>query len=183
MPPDGYEAGPSSATYSPLPRADLVPERAATRCSDAEVGTVLAILRKMRPRPVSIVVGTAADPVSRANGARIPQEWTGDDGVVLAVVRWPETAASWLRPARRFAQPGPDAWVVAATPAGWIGMGRRLACSGSWSPQRTVATADLADPALIAAGGVGTFDGLRGAHADGSTWEITRTVLITEPRS
>jgi hypothetical protein len=41
-----------------------------------------------------------------------------------------------------------------------------------------VATASLADPVIIAGGGIGTFDGLRGAHRDGSTWRITRTLLI-----
>jgi len=170
-------------TYSPLPRADLVPICGPLSCSDAELAAVLALVRRIRPRPVSVVVGTAADPVSRANGDRIAQAWSREGGCVLATVRWPETAASWLRQARRFADPEPDAWVVSATPAGWIGMGRRLACSTGWAPGRTVATAGLADPALVAAGGIGTFDGLRGAFSDGSTWEIARTVLVTDRKN
>ena len=170
-------------TYSPLPRADLVPARSSLPTGDAELATVLALIRRIRPRPVSVVIGTAMDPVSRANGDRIAQAWSREGGYVLATVRWPEAAASWLRQARRFAGPEPDAWVVSATPAGWIGMGRRLACSTGWAPGRTVATAGLADPALIAAGGIGTFDGLRGAFPDGSTWEIARTLLVTDRRN
>jgi len=106
-----------------------------------------------------IVIGTATDPVSRADGARIASAW---GGLVLATVTWPETAASWLRQARRFAAPEPDIWVVSATPAGWAGMARRLTMSTSWSPHRTILTAALADFRL---------PGVRGAQADGSTWE------------
>jgi hypothetical protein len=59
-------------------------------------------------------------------------------------------------------------------------MGRRLAHSTEWSPQRTIATAALADPMLIAAGGPDTFDGLRGANADGRAWRISRTLLLAD---
>ncbi|RSM35598.1 hypothetical protein DMA12_43525 [Amycolatopsis balhimycina DSM 5908] len=106
-----------------------------------------------------VVIGTAADPASRDGGARIASAW---GGLVLATVTWPETAASWLRQARRFATPEPDVWVVSATPAGWAGMASRLRQSTSWSPHRTIVTAPLADFRL---------PGVRGARADGSTWE------------
>ncbi|MDQ7807925.1 hypothetical protein Q5425_29665 [Amycolatopsis sp. A133] len=121
----------------------------------AELEAVLRLLGPAR----HIVIGTAADPASRAAGERIAEAW---GGLVLATVTWPETAASWLRQARRFAAPNPDAWVVSATPAGWAGMTRRLLLSTSWSPRRTVLTAALAGFSL---------PGLRGAHADGTTWE------------
>jgi hypothetical protein len=104
-----------------------------------------------------IVIGT--DTASRPDADRIAAAW---DGPVLATVTWPETAASWLRQARRFAAPEPDLWVVSATPAGWAGMSRRLLRSTSWSPHRTIAAAALAGFPL---------PGLRGAHADGTTWE------------
>ncbi|VVJ18608.1 Uncharacterised protein [Amycolatopsis camponoti] len=106
-----------------------------------------------------IVLGTAADPASRADGERIAEAW---GGLVLATVTWPETAASWLRQAQRFAAPDPDVWVVAATPTGWAGLSRRLLMSTRWSPHRTVVTATLTDSRL---------PGLRGARADGTTWE------------
>jgi hypothetical protein len=104
-------------------------------------------------------------------------------GLVLGTVTWPETAASWLRRANRFASPEPDAWIVSATLAGWAGMGRRLACSTSWSPRRRVASAARADPELIAARGLDTFDGLRGAHADGRAWAIIRSLLNDHGRA
>jgi CelD/BcsL family acetyltransferase involved in cellulose biosynthesis len=123
--------------------------------TDAELEAVVRLVGRVR----HIVLGTSADAVSRANGERIAEAW---GGLVLATVTWPETAASWLRQARRFAAPEPDVWVVSATPAGWAGMARRLAASTSWSPHRTVVTAALEECPL---------PGLRGARADGSSWE------------
>jgi hypothetical protein len=127
--------------------------------TDAELEALVRLVGRAR----HIVLGTAADPVSRANGERIASAWGGP---VLATVTWPETAASWLRQARRFAAPEPDVWVVSATPAGWAGMARRLTASASgspqWSPYRTVVTATLEEC---------PFPGLRGARADGSSWE------------
>lgn len=123
--------------------------------TDAELETLVHLVGRAR----HIVIGTAADTESRANGERIAEAW---GGLVLETVTWPETAASWLRQAQRFASPAPDVWVVSATPAGWAGMARRLARSTSWSPHRTVVTATLEECPL---------PGLRGARADGSSWE------------
>jgi CelD/BcsL family acetyltransferase involved in cellulose biosynthesis len=123
--------------------------------TDAELDTLVHLVGRAR----HIVIGTAADTLSRANGERIAEAW---GGAVLATVTWPETAASWLRQAQRFAAPDPDVWVVSATPTGWSGMARRLALSTSWSPHRTVVTAALEESPL---------PGLRGARADGSSWE------------
>ncbi|MEU8634048.1 hypothetical protein AB0C38_17875 [Amycolatopsis sp. NPDC048633] len=123
--------------------------------TDAELEALVKLIGGAR----HIVIGTAADPASRADGERIADAW-GD--LVLATVTWPETAASWLRQAQRFAAPDPDIWVVSATPAGWAGMTRRLQMSTSWSPHRTVVTAALAEVRQ---------PGVRGARADGTTWE------------
>ncbi|WIX99273.1 hypothetical protein QRX60_35210 [Amycolatopsis mongoliensis] len=123
--------------------------------TDAELEALVGLIGQAR----HVVIGTAADPVSRADGERIAAAW---GGLVLATVTWPESAASWLRQARRFAAPEPDIWMVSATPAGWAGMTRRLRMSTSWSPGRTVVTAALANFRL---------PGVRGAWADGTTWE------------
>jgi hypothetical protein len=159
-----------------IPTMDAVPGAHPMVCGDVELDTVLRLVREIRPRPMSVVIGSSTDEVSRGNAVRVAEAWTEHGGLVLATVTWPETAASWLRQARRFAAPAPDAWIVTGTPAGWVGMGRRLARSTSWSPRRTIATAGLADPALVEAGG--TFDGLRGAHAGGRRWEMVGTLLI-----
>jgi hypothetical protein len=131
-----------------------------------EAAALIGLLWTMRPRPVTLVIGSARDPVSRANAALLAAAWPGE---VLDTVSWPEAAASWLRQARRLTAPSPDAWLVTGTPAGWIGMGRRLAHSTGWSAWRTAASSGLADPAVLSDT---TFAGLRGAHADGRTWEI-----------
>lgn len=123
--------------------------------TDAELEALVKLIGAAR----HAVIGTAADPDSRADGERIAEAW---GGLVLATVTWPETAASWLRQARRFAAPDPDVWVVSATPAGWAGMSRRLRLSTTWSPHRTVVTEKSAEIRL---------PGLRGARADGTTWE------------
>ncbi|MGW5723781.1 hypothetical protein ACWEVP_46980 [Amycolatopsis sp. NPDC003865] len=121
--------------------------------TDAELEALVRLIGPAR----HVVIGTTTDPASRADGERIAEAW---GGLVLATVTWPETAASWLRQARRFA--APDLWVVSATPAGWAGMTRRLLLSTSWRPDRTVVTAKTADIRL---------PGLRGARADGTSWE------------
>jgi hypothetical protein len=118
-----------------------------------ELEAMLGLLGRAR----HIVIGTDAS--SRPEGEQITAAW---GGLVLATVTWPETAASWLRQARRFATPEPDLWVVSATPASWAGMTRRLLLSTSWSPHRTVAASALEGFPL---------PGLRGARADGTTWE------------
>lgn len=123
--------------------------------TSAELEALVRLIGRAR----HIVLGTAASPASRADGERVAAAWGGP---VLATVTWPETAASWLRQARRFAAPEPDVWVVCATPAGWTGMARRLRLSTSWRPDRTLLTAALANFPI---------PGLRGTRADGTTWE------------
>lgn len=140
-----------------------------------ETETVLSLLEGRHPPAGSIVVGSSRDLPARAAAAALARQWTDRGGYVLDVVDWPERAASWLRQARRFTAPAPDAWVVTGYAPGWLRMGRRLAQSTDWDPTRTVATASLASDELASDG---TFDGLRGATRDGGTWEITNHQLI-----
>jgi hypothetical protein len=86
----------------------------------------------------SLVIGTARDDDSVAAGTFAAELWVARGGVVLDTVTWPETAASWLRQARRFTAPHPDVWFVAATQPGWLGMRSRLTRSTDWDPQRTI---------------------------------------------
>jgi hypothetical protein len=146
---------------------------------EIELATVLDLLSQLRrPRVASIVIGSARDTSSRAAANAIARAWGARGGHVLDVVDWPERAASWLRQARRFAAPGPDAWVVTGQLPGWLQMGRRLAHSTDWDPARTIATAALESDDLIAVGGMGTFDGLRGATRDDGSWKVVRTAII-----
>jgi hypothetical protein len=166
------------AGFSPLPQRPAAPTLPARPCGADELAALAAAARAVRPAPVSAVVGTASDAVSRANGDLLAAAWAAGGGTVLATVRWPEAAASWLRPSRRFAAPEPDVWLVAATVPGWAAMGRRLVTSTEWSAARTFVTSPLADPELIALGGIGTFDGLRGAYPDGRLWTVQRTLVV-----
>ena len=59
---------------------------------------------------------------------------------------------------------------VPDTPAGWAGIGPRLADTGRWRADRTVAFPGLDDPALPVAAGLPAGTGLRGVTTDGRTW-------------
>ena len=140
--------------------------------TDAGLATVLHLLTRQTPRTVSVAVGHSRDTASRDAALAFTAAWTARSGRVLAVVDWPEAAASWLRAATRLTAQTPDAWVVAAAPLGFAQLARRLRASTGFDPARTVAFASLCDPRLAALAGPGTLDGLRGARPDGGTWEV-----------
>ena len=72
-----------------------------------------------------------------------------------------------------------DAWVIADTPAGFAQLARRLAEQPDWSPARTFAFANLADPDLVALAGP-VLSGLSGATASGEVWHLGRRALIVD---
>ncbi|MFI0354867.1 hypothetical protein [Actinomadura sp. 9N407] len=85
----------------------------------------------------TVAVGHGRDAASTAAAKAFVQAWEASGGEVLAVVSWPERAASWLRQARRLTERAPDAWVVAGAEPGWTRMSRRLRESTDWDPERT----------------------------------------------
>ncbi|MFE2304908.1 hypothetical protein [Streptomyces sp. NPDC059411] len=121
---------------------------------------------------VTVAVGHGRDDALRAAAAAFAEEWRARGGRVLATVDWPESAASWLRPARRLTAQGPRAWVVTGAVTGWAQMSRRLRHSTAWDPARTFAFAALHDPRLRELAGPDAVRGLRGATAEGGTWEF-----------
>lgn len=123
---------------------------------DAELAALLRQLTTSRPEIELVSVGHSRDETSRRIAEDFVAAWRDTGREVLTVVDWPETAASWLRPAKRFAAGPPDAWVVAATPLGWTRLVRRLR-ETAWDPQRTFAFAGLDDPE------VGAVSALRAA--------------------
>jgi hypothetical protein len=90
-----------------------------------------------QPGVHTVTIGHSRDAGARAAAAAFAEAWTATGGVVLDAVDWPETAASWLRQARRFVAGAPDAWVVIATPAGWSHLADRLRLGTGWDPART----------------------------------------------
>ncbi|WP_433443086.1 hypothetical protein [Nonomuraea sp. CA-141351] len=171
-----------STSRSPLVHAPArTPHRPAAHTT-AELDALVTMLATRRPRVETITIGHARDAASVAAAEHLASTWQARGGHVLTVVHWPETAASWLRHARRFAAGEPDAWVVAGAPLGWAQMARRLRHSTGWDPARTFAFASVGTPETVALAAPGTLDGLRGATAAGGTWRVTRhSILWEEP--
>lgn len=170
---------------SPLIRAaeaaghpDLPPPAPHT---GAELAALVALLTRPGFRTGILSVGHGRDEASREAAHAVADAWTARGGRVLAVVSWPERAASWLRPATRLTTPMPDAWVMAAGLLGFAQLARRLRHSTGWDPARTFAFASLQDPRLPALAGPGVLDGLRGAGADGGTWYVDGSRVTTHP--
>ncbi|WP_369251479.1 hypothetical protein [Streptomyces sp. R41] len=142
--------------------------------TDAELTALLALLTGPRSRVQSIAIGHSRDAASRAAAKAFTAVWRVAGKDVLAIVDWPEQAASWLRPAQRLTAQAPDAWVIAAAPLGFAQLARRLRHSTDWDPRRTYAFAALGDSRVPALAGARTLHGLRGANTDGTTWHIDR---------
>ncbi|WP_405764755.1 ABC transporter substrate-binding protein [Actinacidiphila glaucinigra] len=145
----------------------------------AELAALLGLLGDARPRVRAVALGHSRDAASRAAAEGFAAAWRASGGTVAAVVDWPERAASWLRAAQRLTAPAPDAWVVAAAPAGWAQLARRLRRSTPWEPARTYGFARLGDARVVAAAGAETLQGLRGATPDGRTWHVDRGWVTT----
>lgn len=150
--------------------------------TDAELAALVGLLTRPRPRIETVTVGHSRDAAARAAADAFATVWEGRGGKVLAVVDWPETAASWLRPARRLTGGLPDAWVIAAAPVGFAQLARRLRYGTDWDPARTVAFSSLQDARVPALAGVDTLHGLRGATADGGTWEVRHGWVTSSAR-
>ncbi|KJK58358.1 hypothetical protein [Saccharothrix sp. ST-888] len=141
--------------------------------TEAELAALIGLLTAGRTRARTVCLGHSRDEASRTAARAFTEAWCALPGrVVLAVVDWPEHAASWLRPARRLTAQQPDVWVIAAAGTGWAQLARRLRHSTDWAPARTYGFASLAQEHTVALAGHGTLDGVRGAGADGSYWEI-----------
>lgn len=140
--------------------------------TQAELAALVGLLTVARARVESVTVGHSRDSASRAAAEAFAAAWTARGGTVLATVSWPETAASWLRPARRLTAELPDAWVMAAAPIGFAQLARRLRHSTGWEPARTYAFASLRDSRVPALAGDDVLHGLRGATADGDSWDV-----------
>ncbi|MBB5937051.1 hypothetical protein [Streptomyces zagrosensis] len=177
--------------------------------TELELRALIALLHDQRPRVRSVSIGHARNSAARAAARAFAAAWRADNAfgrtedsagaareaadnidaaidehTVLAVVDWPEQAASWLRQARRFAAGAPDAWVVCGAPAGWARMARRLRLSTDWSPAHTYAFASLGTADMVELAGAQTVEGLRGVTSQGGHWEISRGgITLLSPRS
>jgi hypothetical protein len=166
-------------TGSPLlppSRASHVAEHIAeAEATDAELTrlTELALGRGAR----AIALGRGNSPAAARATASLARRWEAAGGTVVRTVTWPESAASWLRQATRFAAADPDLWVMAGPAAGWAQMTRRLLWSTPWRPERTLAFATLGTRPVISLVGAHNLPGLTGPTATGGTWQITDGIL------
>ncbi len=152
---------------------------AESEATDAELTrlTELALGRGAR----AIALGRGNSPAATTAITSFARCWEAAGGTIICVVTWPESAASWLRQATRFAAADPDLWVMAGPAAGWAQMTRRLLWSTPWRPEHTLAFAALGTPDVISLVGPHNLSGLTGATADGGTWQI-RDGLLRLPR-
>ncbi|MDQ2755009.1 MAG: ABC transporter substrate-binding protein [Actinomycetota bacterium] len=164
--------------------------RPAAPHTTAELNTITTLLRGIGAHSISVGHGRERACIDAAQALAEAWEDAGDPSppsCVLGTVDWPATAASWLRPARRLLAGCPDAWVIADTPIGFAQLARRLAEQPGWSPSRTFAFANLADPDLIALADPDLIAlagpdlaGLSGAIANGDVWHLGRHTLVTD---
>lgn len=173
----------ADAARSPLVGpADREPHREPPRPAPHTTAELTALTGLLTaPRIRTVVVGHSRDAACAEAAAAFAEEWEARGGTVLAVVDWPETAASWLRAARRMTAQTPDAWVIAAAVPGFVRLAPRLRHSTAWEPSRTYAFGSLCDPRVPALAGPGVLDGLRGASADGGWWEVRDGCITTFP--
>jgi len=158
----------------------LLPPGAARHIAEAEATeaelsrlTELALGRGAR----SIAIGRGKSPVATRAAAGFARRFQATGGIIICTVTWPESAASWLRQATRFAAADPDLWVMAGPAIGWAQMTRRLLWSTPWQPERTLAFAAIGTGRVIGLVGAHNLPGLTGATADGGTWQVSDGIL------
>ncbi|MFE4422393.1 hypothetical protein [Streptomyces sp. NPDC056817] len=141
----------------------------------AEIAAIVQLARERRAH--TIVIGSGRTPHALATSRLIESAWDHAGGTTLATITWPETGASWLRHASRFADANPDLWVMTGPATGWAQMTRRLLWSTPWRPERTLANAAIGDPRTLALVGLINLNGLAGATAHGTTWLVEDDTL------
>lgn len=159
--------------------------RPPTAHTDKEIPALMNLIMGCYSSVETIVIGHGRDTCSAEAALAFARHWETGGGSnktgaeeVLTIVDWPEEAASWRRPATRFAEMNPDGWVVTGALMGWAQMSRRLQQSTHWDPGQTFGFASLADIRLIQAVGGQTLEGMRGVWPDGRAWLIVDGLMI-----
>jgi len=166
-------------TASPLLPPGVAGPTTETEATDAELNrmTELALSRGAQ----AIAIGRGRFPVAARAASGFARRFQAAGGSVICAVTWPESAASWLRQATRFAAADPDLWVMAGPATGWAQMTRRLLWSTTWRPERTIAFAAIGTRHVTGLVGAHNLPGLSGATADGGTWQISHGIVRVTP--
>ena len=166
-------------TTSPLLPPGTAGRVAEAEATAAELDRMAELALSRGARNIAIGRGRSRAAIRAADGFACRWEATG--GTVARIVTWPESAASWLRQATRFAAAGPDLWVMAGPATGWAQMTRRLLWSTPWRPERTIAFAAVGTEHAIGLVGAHNLPGLAGATADGGTWLVGGGIIQVTP--
>jgi hypothetical protein len=118
-------------------RTGSLPESSVT---NAEISALVTLARSRGAR--TIAIGSGRDPRVLDAVRPLADAWELAEGEVTLELTWPETAASWLRQAKRFAAAECDLWIMLGPPLGWAQMTRRLLWSTPWKPAHAVLAVD-----------------------------------------
>ena len=146
-----------------------------------ELQALMNMLTTERPYIESITIGHGRDQASTIVARELASLWEATGGFVLKIIDWPEEAASWFKPAKRFTDETPDAWIVTGPILGWAQMSCRLKRSTDWDPSKTFGFSSVADSRFFNIVGLRTLEGMRGVLNDGTSWRLSDGQFITYP--
>ncbi|MET8050809.1 hypothetical protein ABZU75_24735 [Streptosporangium sp. NPDC005286] len=152
------------------------PDRAEVPVPQHELAALADLARSRGARRVAIGSGRTARALAFAD--EFAAVWEATGGEVVDAITWPETAASWLRQATRFAGAGADLWIMTGPAAGWAQMTRRLLWSTRWRPEHALVTATIGSPETLELVGLWDLDGLAGVSSQGTPWTVREGRLI-----
>ncbi|MFI9605095.1 hypothetical protein ACIHCX_35680 [Streptomyces sp. NPDC052043] len=138
--------------------------------TEAEVSALVALARSRGAQTAAI--GSGRDPLAHESMRAIAEAWERAGGEMARELTWPETAASWLRQATRFAAAEADLWIMHGPPLGWAQMTRRLLWSTPWQPAHTLLTGAVSDRRTLDLVGRHNLPGISGVTRDGDTWQL-----------
>lgn len=120
----------------------------------------------------SIAIGSGRDLCAVRSAQDLAAAWRRSGGEVVLELTWPETAASWLRQANRFAAADADAWIMLGPAQGWAQMTRRLLWSTHWKPTAALLAAAVSAPGALDLVGRHNLPGIAGVTNDGEPWHL-----------
>ena len=111
----------------------------------------------------TINVGARNDDYGNALQAIFVKTWKAQGGKVGQVVSWDPNGTTFDTEAQKLASGNPDGWVIIDYPATFAKVGAALVRTGTWSPSKTLMTAEMSVPAALKQVGQQATVGLRGA--------------------
>jgi hypothetical protein len=142
---------------SPLLRRHLG-ARPESSVTGAETTALITLARSRGAQ--TIAIGSGRTPVALDSARVLAEAW--ERGKVELELSWPETAASWLRQATRFAAADADLWIMLGPPLGWAQMTRRLLWSTPWKPAHALLAGAVSERDTLDLVGLQNLPGIGG---------------------